>query len=90
MKSRDSPYSINGLTAAQVAHVAKVFPECREDMAKYLISGAEVLVVQQDEVHQALPQAIVVIGTAFWVDCCDTRAEAVNLAESLGLVVLGR
>ncbi len=32
------------LTTAQAAHVAKVHPECRAEMAKYLASGAAVVI----------------------------------------------
>jgi hypothetical protein len=76
------------MTAAQRAHVAKVYPECRNEMASYLASGAQVVIYRQDECGDDVPPyAIAVAGTDFWVDCCDTPQEAMALARSLGLTL---
>ncbi|CAG9252074.1 conserved hypothetical protein [Paraburkholderia unamae] len=76
------------MSAAQCAHVAKVYPECRGEMAHYLSCGPEVVIYRQNECGDDVPPyAIAVAGTDFWVDCCDTSDEAVALARSLGLTV---
>jgi hypothetical protein len=56
-------------------------------MAQYLADGADVVVYPQDVCREAPPFAIGVVGTDFWIDCCNTREEAVTLAGSLGLKV---
>lgn len=76
------------LTHAQQQHVAKVYPECRSDMAAYLAAGAQVIVRRQREVKEAGQFAIEVFDTDFWIDCCDTKESAVALAHSLGLRVV--
>lgn len=76
------------LTAAQQAHVAKVFPECRVDMARFLAAGAEVAIGLQDEVGDAPPYAIAVKGTDFWIDCHPSVERAVAAAQALGLKVV--
>ncbi|TXI24208.1 MAG: hypothetical protein E6Q67_03035 [Roseateles sp.] len=75
------------LTQAQRQHVAKVYPECRADMAAYLAASAEVIVRHQREVEEAGQFAIEVRGTDFWIDCCNTKESAVALAQSLGLSI---
>lgn len=81
---------LDGLTAAQLEHLARVELRSRrssEEMAPYLAAGAEVVVYRHNEVPDVPPFAIAVAGTAFWIDCCDTEEEAVTLARSLGLKV---
>lgn len=78
---------MNTLTAEQASHVAKVYPECKAEMARYLSSGAQVVICLQDECGDVPPYAIKVAGTDFWVDCCATPEEAATLARSLGLTV---
>jgi hypothetical protein len=79
---------MKAMTAAQRAHVAKVYPECRNEMASYLASGAEVVIYRQDECGDDVPPyAIAVAGTAFWIDCCATPEEAAALSRSLGLTL---
>ncbi|ENZ78068.1 MULTISPECIES: hypothetical protein [Ralstonia] len=79
-----------GLTPAQLAHLARVELRSRQaggEMAQYLAEGADVVVYRQDECREAPPFAIGVVGTDFWIDCCDSREEAFTVAESLGLKV---
>jgi hypothetical protein len=74
------------LTAVQSEHIAKVFPECRAEMSRYLRDGAMVDVRRQDEVREAPAFAIYVCSAPeFWIDCCDTEDQARTMALSLGL-----
>lgn len=77
------------LTPAQAAHVAAAFPEAREQMAKYLKAGAEVVIARQQECGpDVLPFCIAVAADqSFWIDCSNSKEEAVARAEALGLVV---
>ena len=76
------------MTTAQLAHVAKVYPECKREMAHYLSSGAEVVIYRQDACGDDVPPyAIKVAGSDFWIDCCATPEEAAVVARSLGLTV---
>ena len=69
------------LTSTQLAHVAKVFPECRSTMARYLADGVEVDVVRQREVGEAPAYAIYVCSDPdFWIDCCPSFEEAQELS----------
>lgn len=77
------------LTIAQAAHIAKVFPECRAEMTDFLVAGVEAVIYEQNECGSDVPPyAIAVAGTAFWIDCCETREAATALARSLGLKVV--
>lgn len=77
------------LTSAQSAHVSKVFPECRADMARFLERGAKVAIYKQNECGADVqPYAIAVAGTDFWIECCETAEAAEALADSLGLKVI--
>lgn len=87
-EQRDVRESGMKLTEAQQAQVKKAFPECHEEMARYLATGAKVVIGRQNDVPEAPPFAITVSGTDFWIDCCNTEAEAVHLCESLGLTVV--
>lgn len=77
------------LSPLQAAHVAKVFPEARADMTDYLERGVSVCIGPQRDCGPDVPPIAiwVVEAPAFWIDCCRTVAEAINLAESLGLSV---
>jgi hypothetical protein len=75
------------MTEAQGQHVAKVYPEFRDEMAAHLLSGAEVMIRAQDEVGEAGAFAIEVRGSDFWIDCCSTQEAAENRALRLGLRV---
>lgn len=76
------------LTSAQLAHVAKVFPECRTDMARYLSEAAAVDVCLQKAVGDAPPFAIYVCSDPdFWIDCCESEKDAWAHAKSLGLTL---
>lgn len=79
-----------GLTPAQAAHVAAAFPECRRKMAEYLQQGAGVVIRRQTECTGDVPPiAIAVVSEPdFWIACCHSFAEAVDLAVSLGLKVV--
>ena len=76
------------LTQAQEAHIAGVYPECRNEMAAYLAAGAEVVVQPQTEVGEAGAFAIKVVHSDFWIDCCDTVEHAHARARDLGLCVV--
>lgn len=76
------------LSDTQRKHVAKVFPECRTDMARYLSEGAVVDVCRQRAVGDAPPFAIYVRSDPdFWIDCCESEKEAWAHAKSLGLTL---
>lgn len=76
------------LTPLQRAHVAKVFPECREDMERYLRDGVEVGICLQREVGDSPPFAIYVAARQeFWIDCCASAALATKRAAVPGLRV---
>lgn len=87
-----SPPDLKGLSPAQHAHVLKVFPETRTDMANYLRSGAQVIVGPQSEASPDVPPiAISVLAVPdFWIDCCDSVEEAHQRIDSLGLVLAAR
>lgn len=77
------------LTSLQAEHVAKVYPECRTEMAAYLEASAQVVIYRQDECGDDVPPyAIGVEGTDFWIDCCATPEDVRKRAEMLGLLVL--
>lgn len=67
--------------------MAQVPHWCREDLARYLAAGAEVVIGPQREVAEAPVFAIEVAGTDFWVGCRSTADEATALAVELGLRV---
>lgn len=76
------------LSNTQRAHVAKVFPECRSDMARYLAEKAVVDVCLQRAVGDAPPFAIYVCSDPdFWIDCCESENEAWARAKALGLTL---
>jgi hypothetical protein len=76
-------------TPQQRAHVAKVYPDCRDEMREYLRDGVEVGIYVQDEVGESPPYAIYVMKRQdFWIDCCDTYAKAAERAKALGLRVV--
>lgn len=77
-----------GLTEAQRAYLESVPVYCRTELAAYLKAGADVIVTRQREVVDEPGFAIVVQGTDFWIGCCNTDAEARELAGRLGLRVL--
>lgn len=78
---------MNSLTPVQQSYVQQVPPWCRDDMAKYLSAGAEVVVGPQREVAEAPAFAVEVVGTDFWIGCRATAEEARALAVELGLHV---
>lgn len=88
-KLPSSTPDLTGLSPAQHAHVLKVFPETRADMAIYLRSGVQVTVGPQTEASPDVPPiAISVLADPeFWIDCCDSVEEAHQRIESLGLVL---
>ncbi|WP_059414294.1 hypothetical protein [Cupriavidus basilensis] len=81
---------MEALTTAQAAHVAKVFPECRAEMAGYLAAGVAVVIGRQNECGPDVPPYAIAVATRqdFWIDCCNTPDEAKALAEGLGLSVI--
>lgn len=77
------------MTPLQTAHVAKAFPENREQMAAYLAAGVEVVCEKQTECGLDIPAIAIKVAAMpeFWIDCCDTVKAAKSTARSLGLVV---
>lgn len=74
------------LTAPQQAHVAQVYPNCRDEMRNYLLAAAPVGIVKQNEVPDSPPYAIYVVAQPdFWIDCCDSPDAAATRARELGL-----
>ena len=77
------------LTAVQADHIARVFTNTRAEMTRFLESGADVVIYKQTECGSDVPPyAVAVAGTDFWIDCCETVAEAIALTNSLGLKLL--
>ncbi|WP_095158362.1 hypothetical protein [Pseudomonas sp. Irchel 3E13] len=78
------------LSNHQQAHVAKVFPECREQMEMYLEERVEVVVYLQNECGVDVPPFAVAPkdNQEFWIGCWDTAEEAAKEAIALGLKVV--
>jgi hypothetical protein len=78
------------LTNVQQAHLARVFPDCREEMADLLGRGVDVWVALQNECGADVPPyAIRVVEQPdLWIDCARSYEEGVALAKSLGLRVV--
>lgn len=78
------------LSSHQKDHVAKGFPECREQMRKYLEEGVEVVVYLQDECGDDVPPFAVAPkdNQEFWIGCWDTAESAAKQASALGLKVV--
>lgn len=74
----------------QSAHVASVYPECRDQMARYLQQGAEVVIGLQTECGPDVPPIAIAVAAdrSFWIDCCETIELARARAKALGLRVL--
>lgn len=74
----------------QQEHVAKVFPESREQMQKYLEEGVEVVVYLQNECGDDVPPFAVAPkdNREFWIGCWDTAESAAKRATALGLKVV--
>lgn len=85
---KESPVKQKQLTALQLEQVAKAPRGCREDMEHYLSSGAQVTIEHQNEVGEAKPYAVQVVGTDYWIDCYASAAEAAEAAKALGLEVV--
>lgn len=77
------------MTPVQAAHVAKAFPENREQMADFLAAGVEVFCEKQIECGPDIPAIAIRVAAMpeFWIDCCNTVKAAKSKAQSLGLVV---
>lgn len=57
-------------------------------IAKYLIDGAEVTIVEQNEVPESPPYALEVVGNpGFWIDCFNTPEEAREISQKIGLKI---
>lgn len=78
------------LNQAQQAHISKIFPECKDQMAKYLSLGVDVIVYRQFECGSDVPPFAVapVDNHGFWIGCWDTQEQATKEAEKLGLKVV--
>lgn len=75
----------HGLTVAQAAHVAKVDPNHRLEMADILRRGAAVGVWPQRECG---PDAIwVVENPEFWIDCCETDRSRLRYGQSYEFIL---
>ena len=74
----------------QQEHVAKVFPESREQMQKCLEEGVEVVVYLQNECGDDVPPFAVAPkdNPEFWIGCWDTAESAAKQATALGLKVV--
>lgn len=79
------------MTPLQIAHVESVYPESREQMAKYLVAGVDVLVGPQNECGADVPPIAIAVASdqEFWIDCCATVQLAKARAKALGLRVVG-
>ncbi|MHD0644290.1 hypothetical protein ACYPKM_01470 [Pseudomonas aeruginosa] len=88
------PSPLDGLNDVQVAYVQGLPKRYQEEIAGYIRTNVEVVVYHQKETGaDVLPFAIAVKSTYntpdnFWIDCRPTEAEAIALAESLGLKVV--
>lgn len=78
------------LSRHQQEHVAKAFPECREQMQKYLEERVEVVVYLQNECGDDVPPFAVSPkdNREFWIGCWDTAESAAKEAIALGLKVV--
>lgn len=90
IRNASQPGVDHGLTAAQAAHVAKVDPNHRLEMADLLRRGVAVGIGPQRECGPDVPPVAiwVVENPEFWIDCCETVAAAKSYAASLGLPVV--
>lgn len=73
---------------AQAAHLMRVPEHCRIEMRQAMMSQKPVRVYRQNDVSDVPPWAICIADEAFWIECCETREEAVAYAESLGMPVV--
>ena len=78
------------LNSVQKRHVAKVFPEFREQMAQYLLAGVDVVIYHQTECTPDVPAFAVAPkdDIEFWIGCWDSAEVAQREAEALGLHVV--
>lgn len=78
------------MNPVQEAHVAKCFPETREDMTRYLTAGVDVIIQRQTETGPDVPPFAIAVAAQpeFWIDCANSKRAAVVLAQSLGLRVV--
>lgn len=89
-----APLHLPALNAVQAAFVLSLPKAYQEDTARYIREGTEVVVYRQrDTGDDCPPFAITVASTydsseEFWITCLPTEAEAIALAESLGLKVV--
>lgn len=89
IRSAGQPGVDRGLTVAQAAHVAKVDPNHRLEMADLLRRGVAVGIGPQRECGPDVPPIAIWVAEnpEFWIDCCETVAAAKSYAASLGLPV---
>ncbi len=78
------------MTPAQSAHIASCFPECRQDMARYLQARAAVIIRQQNECGPDIPPYAIAVASEpeFWIDCAESEKAARAKAKALGLRVI--
>jgi hypothetical protein len=78
------------LTPTQAAHVAKVCPEHRAEMANYLERKVAVAIGPQNECGNDVPPIAiwVVEHPAFWIGCHNSIEDAKTTAQALGLPVV--
>lgn len=78
------------LNSHQQAHVAKAFPESRDQMRKYLEESVDVVVYLQNECVGDVPPFAVAPqdNQEFWIGCWDTAEAAAKAARALGLKVV--
>lgn len=73
-----------GLTDIQRKFVENAPTGHQHPLAYYMRHNARVDILEQDDDYNALPWAIQIRGTNFWVDCCETKDEARERALELG------
>ncbi|MBB4861593.1 hypothetical protein HNP46_000404 [Pseudomonas nitritireducens] len=80
--------AMKGLTELQVK-IAQKFPaQQRAEGADYLRRGVDVIIKLQDEIPEAEPWAIIHEESSYWIDTCNTKELAMELAQQLGLKVV--
>lgn len=89
MMDQEAGFCASGLSSAQLQHVMGTAYGLRSQMAEYFRRGVAVEIVHQDDDKTLPPISIRIANDLdFWIDCCDSRDEAVGLAMALGLPVV--
>lgn len=79
---------LKDLTNAQHDYMRTV-ESSHEEIAEYLRQGVEVFLAPNIEVPEAPPIALAVVGNPeFWIGCFSDEAEAIAIANKIGLAVI--